>query len=422
MRTMLDVAVIGAGHAGLVASYRLREAGLDHVVLERGEVGASWRSQRWDSFTLNTANAMNRLPGASLDGADPDAFEGREAWVARLERYAREHTLPVRTGTTVVAVEREGDGFVVSVAGDAPFRARNVIVASGMVNAPKIPPVVADLDQRIARLTTGAYRGPDQLEPGAVLVVGSAQSGCQIAEDLLDARREVYLATGNVGRLPRRLRGRDTLTWLIEIGWFDQRPTDLADPAMVRRPQPQISGVGPRGHTVSLQALAARGVTLLGHLQGAVGTRLSFAPDLAEHIGSADEASRGFRDDVDEHIARWGIDAPPSDPDPADAACDPSVFDPPGEVDLDDRGITTVIFTTGFTSDLSWLRLPVVDERGVPIHQEGRSPVDGLWFLGWAWLRRRKSGIIWGAAEDSAHVVDQIVARHGRVDLLRSRE
>jgi putative flavoprotein involved in K+ transport len=411
MATMLDVAVIGAGHAGLAASYRLCEAGLDHVVLERGAVGESWRSQRWDSFTLNTANAMNRLPGASLDGTDPDAFEGRDAWVARLERYAREHTLPVRTGMTVVAVERDGHGFVVSSAGDARIRARNVIVASGMVNAPKIPPVAADLDDRIARLTTGVYRRPDQLEPGAVLVVGSAQSGCQIAEDLLDAGRDVYLATSNVGRLPRRLRGRDTLMWLIETGWFDQRSTDLADPAMVRWPQPQISGVGPRGHTVSLQALAARGVTLLGHLQGAVGTRLSFAPDLARHIGCADEASRRFRTDVDEHIARSGIDAPPSAADPADAACDTSAFDALGELDLGDRGIKTVIFTTGFAADLSWLRLPVLDDRGAPIHEEGRSPLDGLWFLGWAWLRRRKSGVIWGAAEDSAHVVDQIVAR-----------
>lgn len=408
---MLDAVVIGAGHAGLVASYRLREAGLEHVVLERGQIGESWRSQRWDSFALNTPNRMNPLPGASLGGADPDAFEGRDAWIARLERYARDLDLPVRTGRTVTAVERNDHGFVVSAAGDAPIRARNVIVASGMVNAPNVPPVAAALDDRIGRLTTGAYRRPDQLEPGAVLVVGSAQSGCQIAEDLLDAGREVYLATGNAGRAPRRLRGRDTLVWLTESGWFDQRPEDLPDPAMVRWAQPQISGVGPRGHTVSLQSLAARGVTLLGHLERVAGTRLSFAPDLAEHLRFADDTARQMRQYVDEHIARSGIAAPPSEPDPADVACDPSAFDPTGELDLVDRGVTTVIFTTGFGADLSWLRVPVLDDRGAPVHDDGRARIDGLWFLGWAWLRRRKSGIIWGALEDSAYVIDEVRAR-----------
>jgi putative flavoprotein involved in K+ transport len=412
---MLDAVVIGAGHAGLAASHRLREAGLEHVVLERGEVGETWRAQRWDSFTLNTPNRMNVLPGAVPDDADPDAFEARDAWIARLARYARDHALPVRTHATVTAVDRDGDAFVVSIAGGAPIRARNVIVASGMVNIPKVPAGAAGLDPRIARLSTGEYRAPDQLAPGAALVVGSAQSGCQIAEDLVDAGREVYLATGRVGRAPRRLRGRDTLLWLNEIGWFDQRRADLADPALARAAQPQISGVGPRGHTVSLQWLAARGVRLLGHLERVDGTRLSFASDLAEHLRAGDEGARRFRDDVDAHIARSGIVAPPSEPDSADAPCDPADFDAPAELDLVDRGITTVIFTTGFSADLSWLRVPgAVDERGAPIHDDGRPRVDGLWFVGWAWLRHRKSGIIWGAAEDSAYVVEQVAQNVAR--------
>jgi putative flavoprotein involved in K+ transport len=412
---MLDAVVIGAGHAGLAASYRLAEAGLDHVVLERGEVGETWRSQRWDSFTLNTPNRMNQLPGGTLDGADPDAFERRDAWIARLGRYARDHTLPVRSHTTVAAVDREGEGFVVSLSNGGPISARTVIVAAGMVNVPKVPAAAAGVDPRIARLSTGEYRAPDQLAPGAVLVVGSAQSGCQIAEDLLDAGREVYLATGTVGRVPRRLRGRDTLLWFTESGWFDQRRADLADPTEARAPQPQISGVGPRGHTISLQWLASRGATLLGHLELASGTRASFAPDLAEHIRVGDEGARRFRADVDAHIARAGIVAPPSEPDPADAPSDPAAFDAPAELDLLDRGITTIVFSTGFAADLSWLRVPgVVDRRGMPVHDETRAPVDGLWFLGWAWLRRRKSGIIWGAAEDSAHVVHEVAQNLAR--------
>ena len=409
---MRDAIVIGAGHAGLAASRRLRDAGLDHLVLERGEVGESWRAQRWDSFTLNTPNSMNLLPGATPDG-DPDGFEGRDAWIARLERYVRDHALPVMTRKTVTSVERDDGGFVVAVAGDAPIRTRTVIVASGMVNAPKVPAAAAELDDRIGRLTTGTYRRPDQLDPGAVLLVGSAQSGVQIAEDLLDAGREVYLATGTVGRMPRRMRGRDSLYWMREVGWFDERPEDLPDPALMTAAQPQISGVGARGHTVSLQSLAARGVTLLGHLEAIGGTRVRFAQDLAEHIRHADEWSRRKREQVDAHIARHGLDAPPSAPDPADEPVrDPGSFRSPADLDLIDRGITTVIFTTGFGADLGWLRLPdCVSDRGRPVHDAGRAPVDGLWFLGWSWLRKRQSSIIQGAADDSAHVVEQLVAR-----------
>jgi len=220
-----DAIIIGAGHAGLALSQRLVAAGLDHVVLERGEIGESWRSQRWDSFTLNTPNAMNGLPGSPYDGDAPEAFEDRDAWVARLERYSKTHGLPVRAHCTVTAVESDGSGgFIVTAAG-ARLAAPNVVVASGTVNAPKLPAAAAGLVARVARITSGAYRNAGQLPAGAVLVVGSAQSGVQIAEDLLDAGREVYLATGQVGRAPRRVRGRDTLVWLTESGWMDQRPS-----------------------------------------------------------------------------------------------------------------------------------------------------------------------------------------------------
>jgi len=406
-----DAIIIGAGHAGLALSQRLVAAGLDHVVLERGEIGESWRSQRWDSFTLNTPNAMNGLPGSPYDGDAPEAFEDRDAWVARLERYSKTHGLPVRAHCTVTAVESDGSGgFIVTAAG-ARLAAPNVVVASGTVNAPKLPAAAAGLVARVARITSGAYRNAGQLPAGAVLVVGSAQSGVQIAEDLLDAGREVYLATGQVGRAPRRVRGRDTLVWLTESGWMDQRPDDLPDRGMMRWAQPQISGVGPLGHTVSLQSLAARGVTVLGHLEAIDGTRARFADDLPAHVAWGDEASRRLRQHIDDHIARAALSAPASDPDPADEPADPRAFRALPELDLRDRGISAVAFSTGFTSDLSWLKLPVVDESGTPVHVDGRSPVDGLWFLGLPWLRTRKSAIVWGAVQDSAHIADQVIAR-----------
>ena len=405
----LDAVVIGAGHAGLAVSRRLVDARVEHVVLERGQIGETWRTQRWDSFKLNTPSLMNRLPGGS-DAADPDEFLGRDAWVAELTEYAR--SLPVRTQANVTSVIADAKGgFVVTIGDEETVRTRSVVIASGMANTRKLPAAAATIDRRIEVLTTGTYRRPSQLPPGAVLVIGSAQSGCQIAEDLLDSGREVYLATGTVGRFPRRLRGRDTLAWLTESGWMAQRPADLPDLAMMRAAQPMISGVGTRGHTVSLQWLARRGVTLLGHFESANGTRLRFGDDLQKHVRSGDEWSARIRQHVDDHLFRRGIDAPPSDPDPADEPADAASFTAPSELDLADRGVRSVVFSTGFGVDYSWLRVPSVVTDGSVAHQEGRGAVDGVWFVGLIWMRMRRSGIIFGAMDDSAHIAAQVAAR-----------
>jgi putative flavoprotein involved in K+ transport len=414
VRPSLDAVVIGAGHAGLAVSRRLADLGIEHAVLERGEIAQSWRTQRWDSFRLNTPGSMNRLPGAHA-AADPNAFRGRDDWIAELEAYALKGPLPVRTRSNVTSVTTDGSGgFLVTIGGDETLRARSVVVASGIANVQKLPAQAAAIDRRIEVLTTGNYRRPSQLPPGAVLIVGSAQSGCQIAEDLLEAGREVYLATGTVGRIPRRLRGRDTLEWLAESGWMTQRPEDLPDPAMIRAAQPQISGVGPQGHTVSLQWLAGRGVTLLGHLESADGTRLRFGDDLAKHIRHGDEFSARIRSHVDEYIARRDLAAPQTEDDPADQPADPGTFRGPAELDLADRDVRSVIFSTGFGADYSWLRLPVFGADGSVANREGRAPVDGVWFVGLLWMRTRRSGIIFGAMDDSAHVAAEVAARSKR--------
>lgn len=411
MPPMLDLVIVGAGHAGLAASQVAAAAGLEHLVLERGEVGQSWRTQRWDSFVMNTPNAMNRLPGSPYRGPDPEAFESRGAWVERLGHYVAEHALPVRTRTAVTSVEQRNGNFIITTDAER-FTARSVIVASGISTGPKIPATAKALDRRIQAVPTADYRNPAQLPPGAVLVVGSAQSGVQIAEDLVGAGREVSLSTGRVARAPRRLRGRDTLTWFCETGWMDQRPADLPDPAMQRWANPQISGVGPRGHTVSLQGLAGRGVTLLGRFASADGTLARFAPDLPQNVTFADEGSKRTREHVDQHIARLGLAAPGSDPDPEDQpVADPAAFNAPTELDLLDRGIRSVIFSNGFSADFSWLRVPALDENGAPRHLDGRSPVPGVWFIGFPWLRMRKSGNVWGTYEDAAVIVGEVVAR-----------
>jgi putative flavoprotein involved in K+ transport len=407
----MEAVVIGAGHAGLAVSKRLADAGVEHVVLERGDIGESWRSQRWDSFRLNTPSVINRLPGDPAP-AEPDAFLARDAWIAHLESYVRTGSLPVRTHAAVTAVTTDGgDGFVVTIGDGTVIRARSVVVASGHINTPTLPAAARDIDPRIEVLTAAAYRRPTQLPPGAVLIVGSAQSGGQIAEDLREAGREVYLATGTVGRAPRRMRGRDTLAWLAESGWMTQRLADLPDPAAARLAQPLISGVGALGHTISLQALARDGVTLLGHFESASGTRLRFSDDLPQHVRFGDEAAARMRRHVDDYIQRSGLEAPPSEHDPADEAADPVRFTGPTALDLADRGVRSVIFSTGFRADFSWLRLPVLAADGSVAHDEGRAPVEGVWFVGLLWMRMRRSGIILGAMEDSAHIAAQVVAR-----------
>ena len=409
----LDAVVVGAGHAGLAVSRRLVDAGIEHVVLERGEIGETWRTQRWDSFTLNTPNAINQLPGGRAV-SPPNGFMGRDAWIAELDAYARQGALPVRTHARVTSVTAVAHGDFAVVIGDAEtLRTRNLVVAAGVANVDKVPPAAGSIDRRVEILTTATYRRPAQPPPGAVLVVGGAQSGAQIAEDLVDAGREVYLSTGTVGRLPRRLRGRDSLMWLAESGWMTQRPQDLADPALMRAAQPLISGVGPLGHSVSLQSLARRGVMLLGHFESADGRRLRFGDDLAQHVRDGDESSAKMRQHVDDHIARQGIDAPTSDPDPADEPADPGSFSAPTELDLAERGIRAVIFSTGFGPDHSWLHLPVFGADGSLAHEQGRAPVAGVWFVGLLWMRMRSSGIILGAMGDSAEVAAQVAARCG---------
>ncbi len=414
-QSMFDVVVVGAGQAGLGISYFLQQAGRKHIVYERGRIGESWLSQRWDSFTLNTPNAMNVLPGLPYEGPEPDGFWMREEFIAYFRRYVERLALPVVTGVTVLAIERSDDGrnFVVETltGGQAASSvlARAVVVASGSQQSPKLPPVHTRIPGDVLQLHTSAYRNAAALPPGAVVIVGSGQSGCQIAEDLLAGGRQVYLCTSKVGRAPRRYRGQDIVEWLLTTGFWDQSLADLGDPAMSRAPQPQISGVGRHGHSVSLQHLSRAGAVILGRLVDVQDHTLVLGDDAAVNVRFADEASRQMKDGVDAYIAKTGITAPPPEEDPADVP-DPEATcaSPLRELNLDEANVSTIIWSTGFTGDFHWIHLPVLDASGQPIHQRGVSPAPGLYFLGFPWLSKRKSGIICGIAEDAAFIADQV--------------
>ena len=413
--TILDTVIVGAGQAGLGVSYFLQQNGRKHIVFEQGRIGESWLSQRWDSFKLNTPNFMNVLPGLHFDGLEPDGFWRPDELIHYFQRYIEHFQLPVGTGVTVVSVEQSEDErhFIVKTRtngqGEESVTSRSVVIASGSQQTPKIPSIHSRLPNGIVQLHTAGSRNASALPPGAIVIVGSGQSGCQIAEDLLAAGRDVYLCTSKVGRAPRRYRGRDILEWLIDMKFIDVTFASLEDKSISRAAQPQVSGLGRYGHTVSLQQLARQGVVILGRLLDVDAGTLVLGDEAASHVRFADELSQRLKDGVDAYLEKAGITPPPLEDDPADAP-DPQAncVSSLRRLNLRDEKVGTIIWTTGFTADFSWIRLPVLDGNVRPVHQRGVSPVCGLYFIGFPWLNSRKSGIIYGIEEDAGYIADTI--------------
>jgi putative flavoprotein involved in K+ transport len=408
----LDVVVIGAGHAGLGISYLLRQQGISHAVFERGTIGESWRTQRWDSFALNTPNKVNVLPGDVYEGPDPDGFESAKGFVAYLQSYARRFRLPVHEHAPVVSVESHAEGFRVIAENDdghPQVICKKLVVASGAMNRKQIPPFARHISPAIRQYHASEYRNPSQLEPGHVLVVGSGQSGLQVAEDLLQSGRTVYLSTSAVGRVRRRYRGLDIVDWLMYVGFFDAKADDVTNPADFQLRQPQVSGVGPRGHTHSLQSLAARGMIVLGTLESADGMMLRVQPNATDHVQFADAVSARIKLQIEDYIAKSKLNVPQPESDPADepdahAAC----ASPITSLDLQKAGIRSIVWTTGFAADYSYLKFPVLDGAGRLMQRNCVAKVPGLYFLGMPWLHKRKSGIICGVPEDAELVAHSI--------------
>lgn len=401
--SMKHTVVIGAGAAGLVTSYHLSRSGHDHVVLERARIGETWCTQRWSSFVLNTPAPFNILPGENAALCDARRFFTAAEFVNRLVAFARAHRLPVRLQTQVVSVNRESEssGYVVETP-DATYRARNVVIASGGLTRPSVPAITRQFPPAILQLHSSQYRSHDHLPPGPVLVIGSGQSGCQIAEDLLENGREVFLSTSRVGRLPRRYRGQDILEWEKDLGILDKTRDDLSDSGLMRKGMPQLSGTR-GGHTVSLQSLRAEGTTLLGRLRQIDGTVLVFDDDLAKNLAFGDQLSRAQRERIDQHIARLGLEAPLPEQDPGESAGIHLQQAGPTELRLDSIG--SVIWCTGFTGNFDFIRLPLLDRQGAPRHRMGATEYPGLFLVGLPWLSKRKSGLIYGMDEDARRIV-----------------
>jgi putative flavoprotein involved in K+ transport len=390
----MRIAVVGAGPAGISASLALARRGLPHVVLERSRVGETWRSQRWDSFRLNTPSSLSGVAGPSLAAAGND-FARAGNLVAALAELAG--TLPVQEGVDVLAAAPHSGGWRLETT-DGVIDAAELVVASGFQNVPLRPALAGRLPQSVTQLHAGDYRSPDALPEGGVFVVGGAQSGLQIAEDIVEAGRRVHLATSRVGRLPRRYRRRDSMEWLAITGALDARTEDV-EPWRLDAAQSQISGIG-GGRTVSYQSLAAAGATLLGRAENVVGERILLAGDLGANVRYADDQSLRFKTSVDTFVTDNLIAAPPPDPDPADEI-DSALHATPGPAWLDLDGIGTVVWATGFGPSVDWLPQGAIGEHGRP-----RLP--NLHTIGAPWLTHRASGTLHGMATDAEELAARL--------------
>jgi putative flavoprotein involved in K+ transport len=410
MSEHVETVVVGGGQAGLAVSYHLSRQGRPHTILEQASQPAeAWRNHRWDSFTLVTPNWTVRMPGAEYQGDEPDGFMSREEVVAYLEDYIERFRLPIQYGVRVSSVEANGAGYLVHT-GEATLEVTNAVIATGLFQQPKIPPFSANLPEEVQQLHSSQYRNPAALPAGAVLVVGSAQSGGQIAEELYQSGRKVYICVSSAGWGPRRYRGQDIVRWMDRAGFNAVTVDKLPSPKMRFAASALVSGKD-GGHTLNVHQFARDGVTLLGRIQDAQGSRITLAPDLKENLAKSDKFMADLLKRIDDYIEKSGLDVPPADLPKLRNGYDAEVIT---GLDLQSAGITSVIWATGYKFDFSLVRLPILDGDGYPIQKRGITDYPGLYFVGLPWLHTAKSGLLFGVGNDAAAIVADISGREHR--------
>ncbi|MET0349747.1 MAG: MSMEG_0569 family flavin-dependent oxidoreductase [Rhizobacter sp.] len=399
-----DVVIVGGGQAGLSLSHYLQQRGVDHVVLEKHAPMHTWRTQRWDAFSLVTPNWQCKLPGWEYAGDDPHGFMTKPQILDYLDGFAKHVDAPVRTGVTVTRVVRRAAGGFDVATSDGPLTAGQVVVASGGYHEPIVPRMAERLPASVVQVHSEAYRNPASLPDGAVLVVGSGQSGAQIAEDLHLAGRKVVLAVGQAPRCARFYRGRDVVTWLADMGYYDMAVSDHPLREGVRDNTNHYVTGRDGGRDIDLRRFAAEGMELYGALDGLEGGVLRFKGNLRENLDHADTVYNGINASIDRYIAERGLDAPPP-------STYTPVWQPDGErtsLDLATAGIGSVVWCIGFRPAFGWVDAPVFNGRGEPVHARGVSSVPGLYFLGLPWLHTWGSGRFSGVARDALFLAERI--------------
>ncbi len=412
MKEKIDTIIIGGGHAGLTMSYSLSQLGREHVILERGRVGERWRSERWDSFHFQFPNWTIEAPGYKYQCDDPDAFAPGGEIVRFIQDYATYIKAPTRCGVEVTSLERIADSnrYLLTTNAGA-VEAANVVIATGPYQRAAIPAMSSDVPKNIFQVHSSAYRNPNQLPPGAALVVGSGASGCQIADDLHQSGRQVYLSVGRHNRTPRRYRGKDFAYWGAALKRTEQivdtMPVNLRKGAEVL-----LTGVN-GGYDVDLRSMAARGIVLLSHSQGIKDGNLILADDLEQCLAKGDESFATFRKSVDEYVTTNGLDLAEEQESEISPNSRKEISSPVSHLNLKDAGVSAIVWASGFRYDFDWIKLPIFDDGGEPVHRRGVTQSPGIYFLGLRWLYKRKSAFLLraGPAEDAAYLAEQILAR-----------
>jgi len=412
--TYIDVAVVGGGQAGLAISWHLKRGDISHLVFEKNGAAHEWRKARWDSFCLVTPNWQCQLPGFPYQGDDPNGFMLKDDIVAYLEAYIASFAPPLREGEAVVQVRANPRaGFdIKTTAGH--YHAQQVVVATGGYQTPFVPREAERLPTSIKQLHSSAYRNADQLPSGAVLVVGSGQSGCQIAEDLHLAGRKVYLSVGTAPRSPRVYRGREVTDWLTDSGYYDIPIERHPQKETVREKTNHYLTGRDGGHEIDLRLFALQGMQLFGRFKSISGNTMLFEQDLVRNLDSADTSYNNIRAMVDAYIAQQGIDAP------LESTYQP-LWRPDCErpaLDFVASGITSVIWCIGFGTDYRWLELPVFEGRGQPVHQRGITSVAGLYFLGLPWQNTWGSGRFADVGKDADYLCAAISEKRAAINTL----
>lgn len=408
MKNHYGVAIVGGGQAGLSMSYCLKEKGIDHIIFEKASIGYEWRERRWDSFCLVTPNWQCQLPGFPYAGADPEGFMTKDEVVQYLRAYADLIKPPIYSGVTVLRVRprQEEDGFAIATTvGD--FTADQVVIAVGGYHIPRVPRIAERLPSTILQVHSSQYKNSHSLPDGQVLVVGTGQSGCQIAEDLHLEGRQVHLCVGGAPRSPRRYRGRDVVDWLDQMGYYDLSIADHPQKEKARTNTNHYLTGRDGGREINLRQFALEGMKLYGKLEDIQGPLLKFQPNLKVNLDRADAVAENIKKTIDAFIAKQGIEAPLEDP-------YQPVWEPDAEplsLDYGQTNIGTVIWSVGYQSDFSWVEVPVFDGKGYPGHDRGVTAVPGLYFLGLPWLHTWGSGRFSGIARDANYLADYIVAR-----------
>jgi putative flavoprotein involved in K+ transport len=405
MREHHDTVIVGGGQAGLAMSAVLRQRGREHVVLERRRVGERWRTERWDSLRFQFPNWSLQLPAYTYTGADPDGFSHYSQILRIIKAYAVSTRAPVREHTEVVSLSEDGDGtgFVVSLA-DGSLHARRVVVATGPFQRALIPQPSQDVSPSVLQTDPTRYRCPGDLPDGAVLVVGSGASGCQIADELLHAGRRVYLSVSRHRRAPRRLRGRDVYWWLDKMGRFAQ-PID-SFPGRQWPPSTVVTGVN-GGYDVNVRQLAAGGVRVVGRVVGASGERLAIEANANQILDDADKAYADFLSAARE-FALTRVQEELAEEQPAEPTRLPAAINEVDSLNLAGDNVNTIIWATGYGYDFDWLKVPVFGERGRPAQRRGVTQRPGLYFLGLHWMHTFKSGLFSGVGADAEYLAEHM--------------